>query len=240
MAIELVVFDMAGTTVRDPGAVNTGFRAALAAAGLAVTPPVVDGVMGLPKREAIRRLVEASPAAAVLRDRIDTIHDDFVVRMRDFYATAPGVAEMPGATATFAALRRGGIQVALNTGFSRDVAGVLLDRLGWSGAGAPVDATVTSDEVPRGRPYPDMIRQLMARLGIRDAARVAKVGDTPADLEEGASAGCGLVIGMTGGTHDRAALQACPHTHLIDSLAELPGLVASVSPLSFPAQGGSG
>ena len=45
-----------------------------------------------------------------------------------------------------------------------------------------IDAVVTSDEVPHGRPHPDMIRQLMQRLGVQDPLRVAKVGDTRADL----------------------------------------------------------
>ena len=83
-----------------------------------------------------------------------------------------------------------------NTGFDRAITDVILDRLGWTGEGL-IDATIASDEVARGRPHPDMIRELMRRRGVAEAARVAKVGDTPADLEEGTNAGCGLVIGVT-------------------------------------------
>ena len=54
---------------------------------------------------------------------------------------------------------------------------------------------------------------------------VAKVGDTPSDLQEGTAAGCGLVIGVANGTHTREQLAAHPHTHLIASLQELPALV---------------
>ena len=43
-----------------------------------------------------------------------------------------------------------------------------------------------------------MIRRLMEQFGIDDPQRVAKVGDTPVDLQEGQSAGCGLVVGVTG------------------------------------------
>ena len=90
-----------------------------------------------------------------------------------------------------------------------------------------IDADVASDEVPRGRPHPDMIRLLMSRLGIKDPSRVAKVGDTRADLEEGANAGCGLVIGVTSGTFTREELRTYPHTHILDSVAEVPTLVFS-------------
>ena len=225
MRIDLVVFDMAGTTVYDGDAVNACFRAALAAAGLAVDAAAVNAVMGLPKPEAIRRLIEASTSPTVAHVDVAVIHTDFVARMSRYYATDPGVHEMPGASATFAALRRAGIKVALNTGFSRPITRVLLERLGWSGVNPPVNATVTSDEVRRGRPYPDMIHDLMRRFGITDAARVAKVGDTPTDLEEGTNAGCGLVTGVTNGTHSRVQLERYPHTHVIDSVADVPRIL---------------
>ena len=62
MEIELVVFDMAGTTVNDDDSVNRCLRGSLAAAGLAVTAAQVNAVMGLPKPTAIAILIEQSPA----------------------------------------------------------------------------------------------------------------------------------------------------------------------------------
>jgi phosphonatase-like hydrolase len=229
--VELVVFDLAGTTVDDGDAVNASFRAALAARGIDADPGVVNAVMGLPKPEAIRILLEevGRPRGVVpAADTIGAIHEDFTSRMRHFYAVDPAVREIPGAAAAFATLRRAGVKVALNTGFFRPVAAALLTRLGWH-TPAVVDADVTSDEVPRGRPHPDMIRHLMARLGVRDARRVAKVGDTKADLEEGTNAGCGLVIGVTTGSFTREQLRACPHTHLLNSVAEVPALLLAAT-----------
>ncbi len=222
--IELVVFDLAGTTVDDGDAVNASFRATLASWGIEADPAVVDTVMGLPKPEAIRLLLKQlggprgiDPSA----ETIDAIHEDFTRQMRSYYASDPAVREIPGASEVFAVLRRAGIKVALNTGFFRPIADVLLQRLGWRSP-AVIDADVTSDEVPRGRPYPDMIRHLMARLGVRDASRVAKVGDTRADLEEGTNAGCGLVIGVTTGSFSRDQLLACPHSRILGSIREVP------------------
>jgi phosphonatase-like hydrolase len=144
--------------------------------------------------------------------------------MCDYYRTSSDVREVPGAAAAFAELRRAGVKVALNTGFFRPIVDVLLDRLGWS-IPAVIDASVTSDEAPRGRPHPDMIWHLMARLGVADARRVAKVGDTPVDLEEGTIAGCGLVIGVTTGAATAKRLRECPHTHIVSSVADVPALV---------------
>ena len=66
--------------------------------------------------------------------------------------------------------------------------------------------------------------EAMKRVGVQNAKCVAKVGDTPSDLQEGMAAGCGLGVGLTDGTHTRAQLAAHPHPHLIGSLAELPPL----------------
>jgi phosphonatase-like hydrolase len=220
MGVELVVFDMAGTTVRDGNAVRSCFSAALATAGMSAAPEAINAVMGLPKPQAVRML--AGPT--VPQVTVDAIHTDFVARMQRYYQTDPAVSEEKGASATFARIRGAGVKVALNTGFSRPIVEILLARLGWR-EGAAIDASVTSDEVPRGRPHPDMILHLMQKLGVADARSVAKIGDTPSDLQEGTAARCGRVIGITTGAHTRQQLTAVPHTHLIDGLAELAGVL---------------
>src|SRR5262249_45339894 len=155
----------------------------------------VNSVMGLPKPLAIRTLVEQSQQAGSLLPQVDAIHADFVERMDRFYAEDPAVCEVPGASEAFAILHRNRIKVALNSGFSRQIIATIVRRLGWEQKSI-VDATIGSDEVARGRPHPDMIERLMADLGVRDRKAVVKVGDTPADLEEGTTAGCGRVVGV--------------------------------------------
>jgi phosphonatase-like hydrolase len=218
--IELVVLDMSGTTIDDGDAVQNCFQATLAGGGVQVTAEQAKAVMGLPKPEAIRRLL-AGAGRSLPESEVAAVHADFVRRMRQHYISGPAVIEVPGAAATFGLLRRAGIKVALNTGFSRPIADVLLQRLGWR-VPQVIDAVVTSDEVPRGRPYPDMIQLLMERLGIRDARKVAKVGDTVVDLEEGSNAGCGLVIGVTTGNCTREQLQEHRHSHIVGSVRDIP------------------
>jgi phosphonatase-like hydrolase len=220
MTLELVVFDMAGTTIADGDAVNRCLRQALGASGVVVSPDAVNAVMGIPKPEAIRRLLQQSSGSPVGADRVAFIHADFATRMRATYESDPSIGEVPGMGRLFAALRREGVKVALDTGFSRDIADILLGRLGWGTQGV-LDATITSDEVARGRPAPEMIERLMHHVGVHELQRVAKVGDTPADLEQGMRARCGLVIGVTWGTHSRAQLARLPHTHLVDTVDEL-------------------
>ena len=144
--------------------------------------------------------------------------------MNTFYATNPAVREVEGTSEAFRRLKAAGLRVALNTGFSRSTAEIIIGRLGWREHNL-IDASATSDEVERGRPHPDMLLRIMDLTGIETASQVAKVGDTPSDLLEGHQAGCGLVVGVTEGSHTAAQLQGYPHTHLIATVADLPALV---------------
>jgi phosphonatase-like hydrolase len=224
--VDLVVLDMAGTTVQDDDAVHRCLGAALAGAGVKVSRDEVNEVMGMPKPVAIALLLERRKfsGSSAPPAEVTSIHDDFLRRMIAFYRTDPAVREIDGASEVFGQLRRAGVKVALDTGFSRDIVNAILQRLGWVGRDF-LDATVASDEVPRGRPHPDLVFRAMKLTGVKDAQRVAKVGDTPSDLQEGHAAGCGLVIGVTNGSHTRAQLEPHPHTHLIDNLRELPALL---------------
>lgn len=225
MKIELVVFDMAGTTVRDDDAVNDCLRHALAAASLNVTRDQVNEVMGIAKPLAIRKLLERNGQGNGVTDQhINAIHDDFLGRMLIHYRTSPTVEPMPHTMDAFTRLKEAGVRIALDTGFSRPIADAILDRLGWQDSSL-LDATVTSDEVAQGRPHPDLLFKAMQRTGVKSAQAVAKVGDTPADLGEGAAAGSGLNIGVTNGSHTTRELEPHPHTHLISDLRELPALV---------------
>ncbi len=224
MQIELVVFDMAGTTVLEGGAVYRSLRETLAANGLELTADDIAPFKGHNKREALRLLIENSPLRDELLPGLNAIHEDFVERMIAFYRSDESVSEMPGARDLFQRLHQHGVKVALNTGFSRNIAQTLIDRFDWEPDGL-IDASVTSDEIERGRPHPDMIRHLMRQLGVRDSLRVAKVGDTPADLWEGRNAGCGMIVGLAPDAAAHAALADKPHDHLIKSLTELPKLL---------------
>jgi phosphonatase-like hydrolase len=130
---------------------------------------------------------------------------------------------MPYAVELFQQLRKAGVKVALDTGFSRPIVDAILARLGWDER--LLDATVASDEVTRGRPHADLALRAMKLTGVQDAQRVAKVGDTPSDLLEGTSAGCRWVIGVTNGTHTRDQLASFPHTNLVNGLREVTALL---------------
>ena len=72
-----------------------------------------------------------------------------------------------------------------------------------------------------------MIRKIMTELGVASADRIAKVGDTEVDINEGINAGCKYVIGITTGAFTREALLPYKPTHIIDDIAEVRGIIAA-------------
>lgn len=220
MQIDLVVFDLAGTTVKDNQDVHKVLQAALKKKGITISLADANEVMGIPKPVAIKQLLEGKNYPNINDEFIDEIHTDFVASMIYFYETDASVGEKVGVSETFATLKANGIKVVVDTGFDRQIVTPLLKRLGWKENNL-IDDSVTSDEVKQGRPFPDLIFEAMKRTGVRDVARVAKVGDTASDLHEGTSAGCRYVLGITTGAFSRAELAKEPHTHLIESISEL-------------------
>ncbi|RQO29887.1 phosphonatase-like hydrolase [Taibaiella sp. KBW10] len=219
--IKLAVFDMAGTTVYDDDFVTRALCDALQLHGYSISLSAANEVMGIAKPVAIEMLLDRFYPDATTKN-IALIHEDFLRLMIDFYKNAPGICEIEGASQTFRALQDQGIKVGLDTGFSRDITDIIIQRLGWASL---LDVSVSSDEVAQGRPYPDMIFKAMDLTGIEDVRQVAKIGDTPVDLEEGHRAGCALVVGVLSGANDKEALQKHPHTHIIDSIVDFTTLL---------------
>lgn len=214
---QLVVFDMAGTTVKDGGQVPAAFTFALSAHGIDVTPDQLTRIRGASKRDAIRRFVPSGPDRARVAD---AAYAAFRARLAELYRH--GVEPIAGAEDVFRTLRAKGVRVALTTGFDRDLTGLLLTALGW--ADGIADAVICGDDVAQGRPAPYLIFHAMEATGVADVRRVAAVGDTTLDLAAGWNAGVGWNIGVLSGAHDRSRLEQAPHTHILASVAELPAL----------------
>lgn len=223
--LELIIFDLAGTTVHDDHDVHKALQRAMADQGVDITLEEANEVMGIPKPVAIEKLLLARYLGKRTIDEnwIGEIHQQFRKYMIDHYTHHPNVREKEGVSALFLALRERGIQVGVDTGFDRAITKPLLQRLGWEQRDL-IDISITSDEVPRGRPFPDMIFKAMALTGVNNPLYVAKVGDTLSDLEEGYAAGCGWVIGVTDGAFSREALQKGPHTHLVEDVRHVAAL----------------
>ncbi|MEI8058562.1 MAG: HAD family hydrolase, partial [Ferruginibacter sp.] len=205
--IQLVVFDIAGTTVKDNGNVAAAFIYALRQFDYTVPLSEVNLIMGYKKPVAISMMLQKFYPGAIENNPalIEDIHAVFIDSMVSFYENDTTLQPMKNAEYVFSQLQSQNIKVALNTGFSKIITDTILKRLGWNSTKL-IDFVISSDEVENGRPSAEMIEAIMKTTGITDPAFVAKVGDTEVDILEGRNAGCGLVISVSTGAYSRNQL----------------------------------
>ena len=220
--IELVVFDMAGTTVCDDGVVERAFQRAAERTGVADRMPWADALayvretMGQSKIDVftvlsggdLRRAEEATAA-------FETAYGEIVAD--------GGVEEVPGASALMADLREAGYRVALTTGFSPTTRDTILASLGWHDL---VDVALSPVDAGRGRPAPDLVLTALLRTGASAVECVAVLGDTTSDIASGCRAGAGIVAGVLTGAHGRDALLEAGADLVLDDVTGLRSLPA--------------
>jgi phosphonatase-like hydrolase len=220
---ELVVLDMAGTTIDDGQQVYRVLGETARAHGASPSEAEIARWHGASKHEALRELLTPRFGIPPSDAELQTVVADFQSRLSAAYADQPP-RPLPGVPEALAALRDRGVKVALTTGFDRVILESLISALGWEGD-AVADTVVCGSDVPAGRPAPYMIFRAMERLGVTDVARVLVAGDTPRDLEAGTNSGAAMVVGVLSGASDAVELGAHRHTHLLPSVADLSGLL---------------
>ncbi len=214
--IELVVLDMAGTTITDDGIVEQAFQRAAERTGIAermTWDEAIDYVrvtMGQSKIDVFTHLGGGDVAAA---ERATAAFEGAYAEI----VAEQGVEEIPGAAATITALRDAGIKVVLTTGFAPVTRDALIDALGWHDL---VDLALSPVDAGRGRPAPDLVLTAALRMQVRALSAVAVAGDTASDAATGRNAGVGFVAGVLSGAHERDVLASADA--VLNSVVELP------------------
>lgn len=229
--IALVVLDIGGTIIEDRGEVPSALTSAFALHDIDIAKEAIRSFRGGSKRKAIESLVIRKFGPPPDPAMVDGICGDFQRLLEEQYVTGDA-GPVEGAAAVMTWLRGRDVCVAVTTGFSRRTTEVVLSR---SGLARLVDAVVTDDDVPMGRPAPYMIFRSMELTGVADVHSVANVGDTPLDLKAGYNAGVSTVVGVATGAYSIDELQLYPEAHVISSVAQLPEILASriVAPVAL-------
>ncbi|MFB7184151.1 phosphonatase-like hydrolase [Streptomyces sp. NPDC056230] len=222
--LNLIVLDMAGTTVADGGLVEQAFS--VAAERLGVEPGSADhaekldyvrATMGESKISVFRHLFGDEDRA----QRANTAFEEAYGELVDGGRIAP----VPGAREAIERLRAEGRTVVLSTGFARTTQDAILAALGWQDLVALT--LCPADAGGRGRPYPDMVLAAFLRTGAVDGVQqVVVAGDTSYDMLSGVRSGAGIVAGVLTGAHDKDLLTRHGATHVLGSVVELPDLIA--------------
>lgn len=221
--LELVVLDMAGTTVLDDGVVEQAFQRAAQRTGVADRMPWAEALeyvrvtMGQSKIDVFTHLADGDVAAA---ERATAAFESAYAEI----VREQGVSEIPGAADAIQGLKDAGLRVVLTTGFAPVTRDALIDGLGWSGL---VDLALSPVDAGRGRPAPDLVLAALLRTGASAVAAVAVAGDTVSDVESGRRAGAGFVAGVLSGAHDRDALDRAGADAVLSDVTGLRALLAA-------------
>jgi phosphonoacetaldehyde hydrolase len=193
--LQAVILDWAGTTV-DFGSlapVRT-LQQVFARAKLNLTESEIRRDMGLPKKDHIRGILS-----------LQKVRDEWT-RLRGL---APGEADVerlylefiplqfsclleysdviPGVVEAMERFRKRGLKIGTTTGYTREMLDLLVEAS--RKAGYIPDSNLAPGDVGAGRPHPFMIYENAVRLQVYPLAAIAKIGDTPADIQEGLNAG---------------------------------------------------
>ena len=224
--IQLVMFDMAGTTVNDevdghPLMVISMMRA-FAKHRIELAPDIINKHRGKQKSEAIQALlcevVELSPTDA---ERVgDDVYRDF---LHELESNLSSISEIDGATELFRYFKSKDIYIGIGSGFPMQVVQAIVSQLGWLDKGL-LDYVGSAEQVGVGRPNPKMILDAMEQFNITDGSKVLKIGDTVVDVQEGKNAGAWTVAVLTG-SQTEPQLRAAAPDYILSSIRELTTLM---------------
>lgn len=211
-----IVFDLDGTLVDSRRDIAESCNRALLACGFpALTHAELEGYVG----DGAPQLLARAARIALDDVRIDQLMTEFL----DYYSAHPidYTELMPGARAALDSL--GGYPLGVCTNKPRRTAVRVLEGLELS---SRFKAIVAGDDLPQKKPDPAMVRLSADLLGIV-ATELVMVGDGPQDILSGRGAGA-FTVGVRGGIQAIERLLAVSPDVVIDSLEELPALIAQL------------
>jgi len=181
--IEAVVFDMDGVLVDTEHLWDEVREALTEEWGGRHTPEAQEAMMGMSSPEWSRYLHEV----VGLREPPEVINAEVVRRMLERYeADLPVV---PGAVEAVRRLAAAGYRLAVASSSNRELIDAVLRRLELTSV---FDVTVSSEEVARGKPAPDVYLETARRLSV-EPARCAAIEDSGSGIRAAHAAGMRVI-----------------------------------------------
>ncbi len=176
--IDAFVFDLDGVLVDSEQVWDSARRDVVAAHGGTWTETATRDMLGMSAPEWSRYVVERLGVRLTPEEVNAAVVAAMLARYREALPLLPGAREAVERLA-------GRWPLGLASSSNREVIDLVLDRMGVAGRFA---ATVSSEEVARGKPAPDVYLEAVRRLGA-DPARCAAVEDSENGIRSAHAAG---------------------------------------------------
>jgi HAD superfamily hydrolase (TIGR01509 family) len=207
--IQAVVFDLDGVIIDTEEVWEEVRRAYVAEHRRQFLPDSQQLMMGMSTPEWSRHLAE-DVGVGLPREQVAA---EVLARMAERYR-----ADLPLIPGSVDAVRR--IAAAYPVALASSSARILIDQvLATAGLAGVFRVTLSTEEVPRGKPAPDVYRAAVSRLGL-DASACAAVEDSSNGLRSAAAAGLAVVC-VPHGVYPPAPDALAMAELVIDSLDEL-------------------
>jgi phosphoglycolate phosphatase len=210
LPLRAVAFDLDGTLADSAPGICSTFSTVLGEAGHPIPPTAeVAAMIGLPLADI---MVRYAPGVT------DGDLDALVTRYRTIYTSTvvPATLLFPRAWSLLRACRAAGLELAIVTGKTTDVAEAVLRRCRIRSLFRSI---VGTERASRPKPYPDLMHLAIEELGI-PAEQTLLVGDGTHDIEMGRGAGT-RTCGVAWGVHEADRLKAAGADHVVHSMADL-------------------
>ena len=207
--IEAVVFDLDGVIIDTEEVWEDVRRGYVAEHGREFLPDSQDRMMGMSTGEWSRHLAEDVGVPRTPEE----VAADVLSRMADRYRTS--LPLIPGSVET---VRRLGERFTL--GLASSSARILIDQvLATAGLTEAFQVTLSTEEVARGKPAPDVYLTAVEKLGLTPAV-CAAIEDSSNGLRSAAAAGL-AVVAVPHGVYPPAADALASASLVVTSLSEL-------------------
>ena len=192
--IRLIIFDISGTII-DHGSLATiyAFKSALSKYGIKITNDIIKIDMGIRKIDHLKKILKHNIINSQWKVKfnknptkrdIDTIIKIFDKKLK--IEVLRRTSYIQGFTKLVNFLRIKNIKIGLTTGYPKNILNLILKKMRLKGFRP--DYSVSSSEVKRGRPHPDMTLKVMKKLNISTPSEVIKVDDSLSGIQEGKKA----------------------------------------------------
>ncbi|HEX3444134.1 MAG TPA: HAD family phosphatase [Chthoniobacterales bacterium] len=176
------IFDCDGTLAHSMPIHYLAWKKAVTEAGGQIPEDLFYSLGGVPSRQIVSLLNEKF-GYQMDPEALATLKEEYYVDLLTEVTPIEEVARFAREVALFA-------KVAVASGGILPVVLKTLDSIGFTGFFSVI---VTSEQVPRGKPYPDMFLEAARRLGVSPEACVV-VEDSPAGFEAAQAAGMDYAI----------------------------------------------
>ena len=207
---KLIILDFDGTLADTQPLILRSLQGTIAELGLpSRTDAECASIIGLPLKECFVKLLGAD-------DRLAERCCEVYRRLFDEYNHPGTVTLFPYVEQTLRELHRRGMMLAICSSRAR----ATLDRFVTSfGFNRMVQAVVSCDDVPHGKPYPDPALRVLELTGCSPQESLM-VGDASYDILMGRAAGC-HTCGVTYGNQTAARLREAGADWLIDDFRKI-------------------